>query len=186
MHRIPVLSSLIVLLIVSTTSAAPPQYAVIDLGHDAAVIAVDPQGNGVGSWQGQAALFTLNGTHGLLGSLPNGSSSVATNRDGIHGSVGFSATIPDTSIGQEGTHAFYRFNGIMHDLGTFQGNPFSFASALNSTIAVGWGGATGVDGSVPLSWRLKGGPAVRLATLGGPTGFVHALRPSGVAVGSSD
>ena len=184
MHDTPLLSWLIVFVLAGTTYAANPQYTVTDLGGPLVFVeAIDPQGNAVGSKEGQAALFTPQGTPIFLGFLPHGDTSLATNRDGLHGIVGSSSREP----GQGGTHAFHRFNGVMRDLGTFgAGGTFSWANAMNGTVIVGQGDAAGVEGLIPLAWGIHGGPAVRLATLGGPTGSVQALRPSGVAVGASD
>jgi len=66
----------------------------------------------------------------------------------------------------------------------------SRATAFNGSVIVGAGTSTdgreGVPGEVPLAWWIRGGPAIRLATLGGPTGAALALTESGVAVGYSD
>jgi len=123
MQRIMVLAGLFAALTAHTTSATQPEYQVIDLGQGSELVSVDPHGIGVGSWQGQAALFYLDGSHVLLDTLPGAAFAEASARDGVHGTVGSVSFNPPDS--PTITHAFYRFGGIMRDLGTLTGDqPF--------------------------------------------------------------
>src|SRR5262249_40130337 len=107
MYRILCLIGLFVFLTTRLTAAAPPEYTVIDLGPGSVLISVDPHGVGVGSWQGRAALFSLDGSHVLIDTLPGGDgTSIATDRDGVHGTVGEASVNAPGQV--EATHAFYR------------------------------------------------------------------------------
>jgi hypothetical protein len=145
---------------------------------------VDALGTGFGSYKGQAALLLPTGPE-LLGFVLGGTGSRVLGRSIGNGTVGYGDTGPAGNYRQD---AFWRYNGVMHDVGAFvSGEPVqSGATDLNATQIVGYA----TNGGFPwraIVWDRHDLTHPRtLPTLGGVNAWALRINPRGVIVGYAD
>jgi uncharacterized membrane protein len=181
----------------ATLLCAAEKYTIVDLGTWPGAGAnlygrrLDPQGQPLGSVTlrfpdgsntQEAAIFARSGPV-LLGFCPGGTASVAYARDGVNGIVGL------CEFGHGAyNHGFWRYNGVMHDLGAIPWTPdaFSVALDLNARYIVGFGD-TGNTTAAALIWRrIPGAKPQILPTLGGPSAYALRITDRDVIIGESD